>query len=75
MSHPTPMKWMGRTLEQNQILRYIDRENPFGQIQAVKPNGPRGLIVTDAFCVDHRLSCRLDGEVICWEDREEAPPA
>ena len=73
MTHPTPLKWMGRTVQQNQILRYIDRENPFGEILCVRASGPDGLIVTDGCCVDHRLICRGDGTVQCLEDREEAP--
>lgn len=73
MAHPTPLSWMGLTIQQNQILRYIDRENPFGEILCVRPNGPTGLIVTDRYCFDHRLVCRSDGSVQCLDDREEAP--
>lgn len=72
MAHPTPLSWMGHTVQQNQILRYIDRENPFGEILCVRPNGPSGLIVTDAYGFDHWLICRSDGIVQCLEDREEA---
>ena len=70
MAHPTPLSWMGHTVQQNQILRYIDRENPFGEILGVRFIGPSGLIVT--YCVDHWLICRSDGTVQCLEDREEA---
>ena len=73
MAHPTPLSWMGHTVQQNQILRYIDRENPFGEILGVRFIGPSGLIVTDCYCVDHWLICRRDGSVQCLEDREEAP--
>ena len=51
MAHPTPLSWMGHTVQQNQILRYIDRENPFGEILGVRFIGPSGLIVTDCYCV------------------------
>ena len=73
MTHPTPLKWMGRTIQQNQILRYIDRENPFGEILCIRPVGRDTLIVTDGHCTDHRLTCLSDGTVCLWEDREEAP--
>lgn len=72
MAHPTPLSWMGRTIQQNQILRYIDRENPFGEILCVRPSGPSGLVVTDTYGFDHWLICRRDGSVQCLEDREEA---
>ena len=72
MAHPTPLSWMGHTVQQNGILRYIDRENPFGEILGVRFIGPSGLIVTDCYCVDHWLICRSDGDVQCLEDREEA---
>ena len=72
MAHPTPLSWMGHTVQQNQILRYIDRENPFGEILGVRFIGPSGLIVTDAYGFDRWLICRRDGSVQCLEDREEA---
>ena len=72
MAHPTPLAWMGLTIQQNQILRYIDRENPFGEILCVRPNGSSSLIVTDTYGFDHWLICRSDGAVQCLEDREEA---
>lgn len=72
-NHPTPIKWMGQTIKQNQILRYIDRENPFGDIVAVKPSGPDRLTVTDVYCIDHTLICMGDGNVQCLDDREEVP--
>lgn len=40
MAHPTPLSWMGLTIQQNQILRYIDRENPFGKSSASGPTVP-----------------------------------
>ena len=64
MNNPTPMKWMGKTIEQEHILRYIDRENPFGEIIRVSHAGARALIVTDSSCTDHLLVCLADGEVV-----------
>lgn len=72
MTHPTPLEWMGRTIYHNQILRYIDRENPFGRVLCIRDIGPDSMIVTDWSGTDHRLTCLLDGTVYLWDDREEA---
>ena len=71
-SGPTPLKWMGRTVEQEHILRWIDRENPFGEILCIQCCGPRELIVTDMSCFEHRLRCRADGlvEAVGEEDTQ-----
>ena len=69
-NHPTPIKWMGKNIWQEHLLRYIDRENPYGEIIAIQPFGLRGLIVTDGYCFDHVLKCQEDGTVICLEDEE-----
>ena len=62
-SKPTPIKWMGNTLQQEHILRYIDRENPVGEIMNVEVFGKRGLTVTDAAGISHTFICEPDGEV------------
>ena len=72
MNNPTPIKWMGKTIEQEHILRYIDRENPFGEIVRVSNAGPRALIVTDCSCTDHLLVCQPDGEVVERIEEETA---
>ena len=72
MAHPTPLSWMGLTIQQNQILRYIDRENPFGEILCVRSNGPSGLVVTDPYGFDHWLICRRAASVQRPEARPEA---
>lgn len=69
MSKPTPMSWMGKTLEQEHILRYIDRENPYGEILRISAVNARMLLVTDCHCTDHLMVCKLDGmvEELCEE--------
>ena len=64
MSNPTPLKWIGQTIAQEHILRYIDRENPFGEIIRISFPGPRSLVVTDCECTDHLLTCTADGSVL-----------
>lgn len=64
MSNPTPLSWMGKTIEQEHILRFIDRENPFGEILCIRSAGARALVVTDCSCTDHLLVCDAEtGEV------------
>lgn len=63
MSKPTPMSWMGKTLEQEHILRYIDRENPFGEILRISAVNSRMLFVTDCHGTDHLMVCKRDGTV------------
>lgn len=62
-SKPTPLKWMGNTVQQEHILRYIDRENPVGEILNVEVFGKRGLTVTDQSGLSHTFICEPDGEV------------
>ncbi len=59
----TPLKWMGNTVQQEHILRYLDRENPVGEIIGIGPFGKRGLTVRDACCMDHTFICESDGSV------------
>lgn len=59
----TPLKWMGQTVEQEHILRYIDRENPVGEIIGMTLFGKRGVTVTDVYCFDHTFICESDGSV------------
>lgn len=59
----TPLEWMGNTVQQEHILRYLDRENPVGEIIGVEPFGKRGLTVRDAYCMDHTFLCEPDGRV------------
>lgn len=59
----TPIEWMGNTVEQEHILRYIDRENPVGEISCVQEFGRRGLTVTDINCMEHTFVCEPDGTV------------
>lgn len=63
MRSPTPLKWMGKTIEQEHILRFIDRENPFGEILRISSAGARALWVTDSGCTDHLLVCDANGNV------------
>ncbi len=60
---PTPFQWMGNTVQQEHILRYIDRENPVGEIIGVEPFGKRGLTVRDTNHMDHTFVCQPDGTV------------
>ena len=62
-SKPTPINWMGNTVQQEHILRYIDRENPVGEIVNVEVFGKRGLTVTDVYGLSHTFICEPDGEV------------
>lgn len=62
-SFPTPIRWMGRTLAQEHILRWLDRENPYGAIMLVMDRGPDMLEVADAAMTSHHLRCRPDGTV------------
>lgn len=59
----TPLKWMGNTVQQEHVLRYIDRENPVGEIIGVEPFGKRGLTVRDVNHIDHTFICEPDGSV------------
>ena len=59
----TPFKWMGNTVQQEHILRYLDRENPVGEIIGVEPFGKRGLTVRDVNHLDHTFICDQDGNV------------
>ena len=59
----TFLEWMGQTVEQEHILRYIDRENPVGEIMGIKSFGKRGLTVTDVYCFEHTFLCEPDGSV------------
>lgn len=69
--HPTPICWMGKTVEQEHILRHLDRENPYGEILYIRNVGPRDLIVADSCCTEHYLVCLPNGKVI--ERIGEAP--
>ena len=62
-SKATPFEWMGQTVQQEHVLRYIDRENPVGEIIGVKFFGKRGVTVTDEHCFDHTFICESDGSV------------
>ena len=62
-NHPTPFKWMGKTLEQEHVLRYIDRENPVGEIIGMEYFGKRGVTVMDVYCMKHTFICEADGTV------------
>lgn len=74
-NHLTPIKWMGKNIYQEHILRYLDRENPVGEIVSIAPFGGCGLIVRDAYCVEHYFICQEDGTVRCLDEEEEAEPA
>ena len=62
-SNPTPLEWMGKTVEQEHVLRYIDRENPVGEILCVSEFGKRGLTVTDGYGMEHTFLCDPDGSI------------
>ena len=62
-SKPTPFEWIGNTVQQEHILRYLDRENPVGEIIGVEPFGKRGLTVRDIYHLDHTFICDSDGNV------------
>lgn len=62
-SKPTPFKWMGNTVQQEHVLRYIDRENPVGEIVCVQEFGSRGLTLTDTNGLEHTFLCERDGSV------------
>lgn len=68
--HPTPIRWMGKTLAQEHILRYLDREDPYGQIMLVMDLGPDMLEVTDARMNGHLLRSFPDGSVAEVSRRE-----
>ena len=59
----TPFKWMGQTVEQEHVLRYIDRENPVGEIIGMTYFGKRGVTVRDVYCMEHTFLCEPDGSV------------
>ena len=59
----TPLKWMEQTVEQEHILRYIDRENPVGEITGVKLFGKRFLTAIDVYGMEHTFICESDGSV------------
>lgn len=71
--HPTPLRWMGSTIRQNQCLRFLDRENPYGEIMAVKAFGSSGLTVTDAYCIEHTLVALPDGTVCVLDEGYDSP--
>ena len=62
-SKTTPFEWMGNTVQQERILRYIDRENPVGEVVYVKEFGNRGLTVCDLNDLEHTFVCEPDGSV------------
>ena len=59
----TPFEWMGNTVQQEHILRYLDRENPVGKVSDLEPFGKRGLIVTDENDLRHAFICQPDGSI------------
>ena len=63
----TPFKWMGQTVEQEHVLRYIDRENPVGEIIGMKCFGKRGVTVTDVYCTVTDVYC-MEQTFICESD-------
>lgn len=62
-THPTPLRWMGKTLAQEHIMRWLDREDPYGQIMLVMDLGPDMLEVTDTAMTRHLLRSFPDGSV------------
>ena len=70
-SKPTPFEWIGNTVQQEHILRYLDRENPVGEIIGVEPFGKRGLTVRDVNCLDHTFICQSDGSVVRLSEEVE----